>query len=340
MSTAAPTRREHYPELDGLRGLSIILVLLGHARPVVERFPLAGELAGLGVLVFFGLSGFLITDLLVRERAVTGGVSLKNFYMRRVLRIFPAYYLLILVVTVLWQLDLVDDLDSRSLAACVLYLRNIFGRTEILGHTWSLALEEQFYALWPTLFVVVAPQHIRRVALGLACAVALARGAGAALLPELQATGVFYMRPWFRLDSLLVGCVLALTPMQAVRAGRAPGLWLGAALVWTLVPHVGVPVLGSIHLTVQTVLVAGALWALRGVGSGPTLAVCRHPVMRWVGRVSYSLYLWQQVFVVKKTPDWGVVRAPGVDLLMTVAAALVSYYVVEKWFLSLKRRFE
>ena len=161
----ADSRFGHFKQLDGWRGVSIILVLIGHAIGFSDNVPPVlhplGELAELGVTCFFVLSGFLITGLLCDEESVTGRFSLKEFYIRRTLRIMPAYYVMLLITACLALLKLVVDVPWYTFGICALYLRDFVGRGETLGHTWSLSLEEQFYLIWP--FCLRAIPQERRI---------------------------------------------------------------------------------------------------------------------------------------------------------------------------------
>jgi peptidoglycan/LPS O-acetylase OafA/YrhL len=159
MNTENP-HRPHYPALDGLRGVAILLVVIYHNFGFINKFFFFGWL---GVDLFFVLSGFLITDILLRT--VGSPHYLRNFYMRRVLRIFPLYYLSLIVL--LLVLPLIPDLKSQfsyysdNQVWLWTYFQNwlfIFkpsGSTEILHHFWSLAVEEQFYLLWPLVILLI-----------------------------------------------------------------------------------------------------------------------------------------------------------------------------------------
>lgn len=149
----------HIPELDGFRGLAVLLVIIGrylefrgwnaHVRS------LAQSAAHLGVLLFFVLSGFLITGLLYRERSLTGSLDFKRFYIRRALRLLPALLLFLSTVTLLMSFGLITDVSKTELLVCLFYLRNIFGHSLSIGHLWSLSLEEQFYLVWPLTFFLL-----------------------------------------------------------------------------------------------------------------------------------------------------------------------------------------
>ncbi|HXU00773.1 MAG TPA: acyltransferase [Polyangia bacterium] len=343
MHSAAGVRpvHRHYPYLDGLRGLAILLVLVGHAIPGL--LPLAGT----GVMVFFVLSGFLITSILNEERRHTGTVSLRRFYIRRTLRIFPAYYTMVAIVALLAVFGLVAGVDFRNVVICALYLRNLGGTSQVLGHAWSLALEEQFYVLWPTMFLAM-PRAAGRAARVTACLIA-----GMTLFRTLAiinhwgvvATGVFYARPWFRFDSLWIGCAIALWTAHGVdgRFARRFALvptaaWIAALLAWSLVARS--PALAPVSETLSMLLAGGLLLRLRLADDGWVGWIMRSSFMRWLGKLSYSLYLWQQLFLIagEGGPDWGIARVFPVNILLLFAAALASYHLVERPFLRLKDR--
>src|SRR4051812_34868116 len=140
------------PSLDGLRAISIGLVLLGHligTRGFVQSMPLANDAGLLGVRVFFVISGFLITSILLDELSRKGTIALPRFYFRRTMRLFPASYFLVGCIAVLAGWGIVR-LESGDLTLAITYTTNFrTHRGWSLGHLWSLAVEEQFYLLWP-----------------------------------------------------------------------------------------------------------------------------------------------------------------------------------------------
>src|SRR5258708_4878834 len=144
------------PELDGFRGMAILCVITGHLLEFrsgsIEIRGIARSVAQTGVLLFFVLSGFLITGVLSRERSITGRVHLKGFYLRRVLRLGPALLLFLATAILLMSLGLITDVPKKELLECLLYARNFFGRSLSLSHMWSLSLEEQFYWAGPLTF--------------------------------------------------------------------------------------------------------------------------------------------------------------------------------------------
>lgn len=162
------------PSLDGFRAISILLVLYGHlygtrgypSSTFGSAMQWLGDVAHLGVLVFFIISGFLITWLLMGERAQSGHISLKNFYLRRSLRIFPAMYTLMLALLIATWLGWVQ-LEGRDFAFAMTYTVNYFpNHPWQIGHLWSLAIEEQFYLLWPFALLLLRERRALMLALG------------------------------------------------------------------------------------------------------------------------------------------------------------------------------
>ena len=202
----------YLPQLDGLRGLAIIAVMLFHAG--ISTF--GGGF--IGVDLFFVLSGFLITALLVHEHQMHGSVSLRNFYMRRVLRLLPALLILVLVFCVLSFLSL-DSADARSNyvgALIVLFYLSNWARALSLhppyplDHTWSLSIEEQFYVLWPVILILMLttlkkPKHVLALTVSFALASWLLR---VYLMMSGSSVERIYYGSDTRADSLMVGCAL------------------------------------------------------------------------------------------------------------------------------------
>jgi peptidoglycan/LPS O-acetylase OafA/YrhL len=299
-----------------------------------------------GVQVFFVLSGYLITALLLREEHATGSVDRVAFMVRRSLRLMPALFAFIAVLAVLKLRHLVTDEPWYSFVAGLLYLRNIFGQGHTLGHLWTLSLEEQFYLLWPTLFLVFRRGRLR-VALGILAGICLLRTFGIVFHVQPYASGVFYMRPWFRFDSPMAGCVVAL----ALDAGGTARALVDRVAGWSpvgLVLSIGAlafigdtsEALRPFYLSIELVL---GTWLVVHVVLRPDGALSRalsHPLCVLTGILSYSLYLWHVPFCVTAQPSWGPLRAFPICLAASLAAAVVSYRFIERPFLRMKVRFE
>ena len=341
-----PGTPQRLPALDGLRAISIALVIFGHLVGT-RNAPLTATAlhgaAGLGVRVFFVISGFLITTLIFAELDRTATISLRDFYVRRTYRIFPAFYAYLAVIGLLAAFDAVQLLENDMLAAATYTMNFHRPRAWHLGHLWSLSVEEQFYLLWPAI-VLLARKRGAMVVAALALAAA-----------PLIRVGVWVFMPAHRLgigetfptvfDALAAGCLLAgirgklaenraysafarswlfvLVPIVAVGAGLVPRVSFNLAVGSTL-QNIG------IALTVD--------WAVRRVAPSSRFAgklLDARPLV-WIGRLSYSLYLWQQPFVNREGTHW--VQAWPFNLLAAVAMAMASYYLVEQPFLRLRER--
>lgn len=340
--TAAPAAtRFHWPALDGLRGIAVIAVILFHASSAITPNGFTG------VDVFFGLSGFLITALLLREHHNLGRISLPQFYARRILRLFPALVLACLGVLALAFVSDNLDVGGPAVLAALFYVAHlwIYSGHEgwLLEHTWTLSLEEHFYLLWPGLVVgFLAPRRWRVLAV-VAAVAALFVLASPWVLPD----GI--REAYARGTPMIYGSLAAIVWWR-LRSSGFPKLmgWLGnVSLVGLVVlifwpeplPHLwltgatSVPGILSVLLVVSTVVVPGSLVA-RGLDWSP---------LRWTGRRAYGLYLYHfpilslmSHHVNTGLPSWAD-TAIGVVLSFVVAGA--SYRWVELPFLRRKARF-
>jgi peptidoglycan/LPS O-acetylase OafA/YrhL len=358
---ARPGRIAHVPALDGLRGLAVVAVLLFHA----------GHLRGgwLGVDLFFVLSGYLITSLLMAERRASGGVDLVAFWGRRARRLLPALVVVLVAVAVYAKLELApidlgrvrsDGLATLGFVANwhdVVSGRTYWDRTlapSLLGHTWSLAVEEQLYLVWPVaLSVGLAWRHRRagrsaggprreagavaRVALVVAVASgALAVGlhlAGASneriyLGTDTRAAAVAlgaFVAGWRRRRRIDDRVAARLEAAGAVAAVALAGLWAWLDGSWDLTYRGG--------LLAASVLAAVVVAAAADPRSRRLAAPLSLPPLRYLGRISYGLYLWH--WPVYAALDQ---RRTGLDdpallavrLGASVALAAVSFHLIER----------
>lgn len=333
------------PGLDGIRALSIVLVLAGHAFPFSARW-YVGELANLGVRCFFVLSGFLITTLLLGEFQENGAIALGKFYARRTLRIFPAFYAFLLVLFLAERLALVPGIDASSWIHAFTYTMDYVGlkdRPWNLGHIWSLAVEEQFYLLWPTALALLRPRKGMWLAVAAILVVPIIRWSTWRFFPQ-YAGGIKWQFHTV-CDALASGCLLA-GVRHALWTRPAYRRWL-TSRAFIVVP-IGVLLVNRIvvgrpqvnYLVGQTVMNLGIALCIDYVLRHHDGVVGRllelRPVV-FVGTLSYSIYLWQQLFFNPQPQAW-ICRFPF-NVLATLAAAWLSYTLIERPFLSLRHRF-
>jgi peptidoglycan/LPS O-acetylase OafA/YrhL len=290
-------RTGRVPALDGVRGLAILLVLMAHILP-----SLLDNAGWLGVDLFFVLSGYLITTVLVEGKADPDRA--RTFYTRRALRIFPLYYgtlLLVLVLPPIFHIPLLSDApDTWSTTSHELtwfwpYLCNwsigLFRPTHpsMLTHFWSLAVEEQFYLVWPWIIWRCEQRTARGVAWG-AIVIAVALRVTLVLIHTPMLT-IYCLTPC-RMDALAIGALVALTPRATVGRAFAPPAAI-AAVILTVIAlrfHSLRPTnqwVASVGFTCGDIL-AGLL-VIVAVRYSP--AVLTNPVLRWFGTYSYGLYV-------------------------------------------------
>ena len=286
-------------DLDGLRAVAVVLVMLAHAGPPW------GNGGDVGVTAFFVLSGFLITGILQSELRRTGRLDLLGFYRRRIKRLGPALAVLLAVTT---SLGIVAGGSIEQLApviGSILYINNwlvIAGvPMEIVAHTWSLAIEEQFYLLWPIALIVLGPRRALMIALALAAASALAR---------VGADGRWeYFSTVTRADAILVGSALALF---AARAALPP--------VVAVLGLVGL-VIASLSDLNHDMVIPLAIVSAAAVITSRLPALGR---VAPVGRRAYSLYLW----------NWPLTLLFGpIAFVLTIPISELSYRVAERPFM-------
>lgn len=339
------------PSLDGLRAVSILMVLYGHLSGT-HGFPVSvtayqrtlGDVAHLGVLVFFVISGFLITSLLLNERERSGTISLRNFYLRRVLRIFPAMYVLVLGLCVATLLGWIH-LDGRDFAVAATYTVNYLGHPPWwIGHLWSLSIEEQFYLLWPLGLLVLRPRRALLFAIAAIFIGPLVRGLVREYVghvdPASALAGTSIFPAMF--DYLATGCALAMLRPWLLRQPwylRITGSrWLLLAVPLVLAinkfsNHTLVMLAGSPVLNVCLALLIES--ATRHERSLVGRCLNWRPAV-FIGVLSYSLYLWQQPFLNRHSDAW--INAFPENVAFAFCAALMSYFIVERAFLGLRRR--
>jgi peptidoglycan/LPS O-acetylase OafA/YrhL len=340
-------------ELDGIRGLAIISVMVFHmaqyhpAQP--DLLSAALDLGWIGVDLFFVLSGFLITGVLLAERSSPH--RLRNFYVRRALRILPLYYAAVLCFFHL-ELPLAhhfDTLRSYNNDGELFYWlqlsnwRSAFGELAAspVGPFWSLAIEEQFYIVWPFVVLWTGVRGLRIVCVLLAVVSAALR-----FLPQIQSIAAanpefLYRLTPFRLEPLCYGALLASLPAGALR-GRLPRAWLigactcGAAILLLAVflggpsTRYSAPLMATYGFTGIDWLCAGLVGlAIVGQGGSGCAAVLRHPLLRRFGQLSYAMYVFHiQVTLLVRLILARLIDASLLASLLNTAVAMAVTYLL------------
>jgi peptidoglycan/LPS O-acetylase OafA/YrhL len=355
----ASAQRDHHPlttrderripSLDGLRAISITMVVASHCAggpgfsvgPTLYHW-LHG-LGDLGVRVFFVISGYLITSILVHELDKRQTISLTKFYFRRTLRLFPAFYAYVFTIVLLQSLKLLQLRPHDVLHALTYTMNYHRDRAWWLGHCWSLSVEEQFYFMWPALLILLG----RRRGLYLAAAFVLLGTAirlGSWFAFPATRDGIGETFPTVG-DAIAVGCVLGgarkWLETQAWWRGwqksplalLAPALVIGAYSTWPWqrLSFVVAPT------TIDVGIALCIAWCINNSNGMVGRVLDLRPLVI-VGIGSYSVYLWQQLFL-KHDGTWLIQRFP-INVVMLGLTAAASYFLVEKPFLRLRERIE
>jgi peptidoglycan/LPS O-acetylase OafA/YrhL len=341
--TKSPSR---FPALDGWRAIAIGLVIWHHAATGFYASEDAyyntssSQLGAFGVDIFFGLSGLLISALLLQEYDQTGAISLAGFYTRRIFRILPPCFAFLLVAGLLGLIQ-----SPLELASCLAFFRNYLPVSlggPYTGHLWSLAVEEHFYLLWPAVLVWLASRNssARPVAylsifFGLWRVLDAQTGATARWLGSVSP----HFRTDLRADALLWGCFVAFLLAPPGARERLRKNLNAPVIAIATVAALACVMIYSMLASLWFAMLVPAI--LAGTMLHPEWRFCRilelAPV-RFVGRISYSLYLWQELFLV---PGWlpkiSVLQQWPWNLVATFAAAAASYFLVEKPCIQLGR---
>jgi peptidoglycan/LPS O-acetylase OafA/YrhL len=348
IAPVADTRKGYWPALDGLRAISVLGVIGVHSGLRL------GHAGGFGVQVFFVLSGFLITSLLLREHNRSGRINLASFYRRRALRLFPALAVFLLVCAAI-SLPSSAAFRSQTLSAIpfsVFYSMNWvqalrdppFG---LVTHTWSLAIEEQFYLVWPLLVVLVlrlggSTRTLFSIALGVGLLSAI-------LAHFLWTSGLGVARIYYGSDTgaapLMFGCAAGILYVSVQWQGLARSLSRWAGVIGALMMMVGFlkswPPGVEYGAGVGAIFAFGVACAVLGLAAAPVrpleVALSLTPLVL-LGRISYGAYLWQGPVLMLLAAylhlsTWLLIAAA---LPLTVLLSFASYRFVERPFLRMK----
>jgi peptidoglycan/LPS O-acetylase OafA/YrhL len=325
-----------------VRGVAVLLVLVSHADMTGDLTPIESiaRLGDFGVKIFFVLSGFLITGLLVDEHRRTGRIDIGRFMIRRAFRILPAAYVFMLSIiaaaTVGWvQLQPGDALHALS------YTMNFAAAPAWwLGHLWSVSIEEQYYLAWPLILALARPRWAAHVLLGTIVAAPLVRAVIILSLPGLEDG----MERGFvtAVDGFAAGGLLAVVRGRLeqhagyMRAVQAPWVMALVPLLLFFDQFEHRPL--TFYVVLQPLIYIGLAFCLHRTQiatATPIGRVLNWQPLVWLGTVSYSLYLWQQPFLAH---GGGVLHVLPLAAAISVLFAWVSYQAIERPFLRLRDR--
>jgi len=335
---------KYNPALDGMRAVAIVLVFLSHAHaPMFDG-------AFFGVDLFFVLSGFLITSLLLKEHQQSGRLDFWRFYKRRFLRLGPALLLFLaaywLFAPLIWPG--LDDVN-QDVVVSALYLADygiaFFDSPDTLLHMWSLSVEEHFYLIWPPLLVLLlahtARKQLWRPVLLLVLLMFVWRA-------YWVAQGQHFYEIFFRFDTratgMLLGSALAAVAvhrpewMDALHARQKYLLWLLPVLPFAVIGYEWDDAGALLWGFALVELVAAAIIVAVSKQKGVLFDMLSLPALVWVGKMSYGIYLWHYpvVRLLRAHTDWQWVVILGLPI--SAAFAALSFYTIERWALGLRDR--
>ncbi len=346
------------PSLNGLRAFSILLVIFSHLM-VVDSFPgflktflepiANGEI---GVRLFFVISGFLITWLLIKEKEKTGRINIKKFYIRRLLRIFPVFYFYILFVFLVSRVT-GNAIRYEVFITSFLYLQNFgFGGYHwLLSHSWTLAVEEQFYLIWPW----IARQTSNKLPILISLLVLVIGLLSRIIAYKFPSLSNYLLLPFLmHIDFLYGGCLLAFIiaykqEWYKRQIAKIRGWILPVGLFFVFIfgyyefdprlDRLVLPIAGT-YMTIYFVILIG--WVTNKSNSNSTVyKLLNNSILNRIGILSYGLYVWQQFFLVpiyNSYSEYWWTQFPQ-NILLLIVAVQFSYYIIEKPFLQIKKRF-
>jgi peptidoglycan/LPS O-acetylase OafA/YrhL len=359
-ASIAPNLPIEIPALSGLRGVSVALVLIAHAAATngVPKFfdqPIFTSLGNIGVRIFFIISGFLITTLLLRELEKTNSISIRNFYVRRSIRILPAFLVYVFVMWVLHQINVVDlsfqmvtrevgeSANWHTLRALTFTYNYVLDYTWSFDHIWSLSVEEQFYLLWPLTIAFVGVRRAPYFLTGVVIAAPIIRFVSLYFFEykHIELSREFQCV----MDGLAMGCLSSLMfnrlSNNKMLEGwiKDHGIWSGALLISVsyLVAFKSKDVAYILGPTFANFGIALAIQSCVRFPDQGMASILKLKPLLWLGLLSYSLYLWQQPFLYFLSTH--PINSFPLNILGSFSIALLSYFLIEKPALRLRSRF-
>jgi peptidoglycan/LPS O-acetylase OafA/YrhL len=347
----------YIPILDALRGVSILFVVFSHVAfsnnsPVwLNRLGNFIKVGNLGVQIFFFISGFLITGLLLKEKVKFGEINLRMFYWRRFLRIFPVFYIFLLFVFIASCTKFSTPIDSKSFLGPLLYISNFtygeYNAGWFLGHSWSLSIEEQFYFIWP--FLLVFFSNFRNIYFYLF------------LIAHILIKVIYYKNPMIGrillgpfmeyAPLLLSGAILAFISFtnsdilkRALKKIKLSFNFIFFIVILFVEYLSGHGKFAIILLPFGKVITSTALFFILGYilfVSNKLKTLLKNGVLIFIGKVSYSWYIWQEIFLTQSkdyffSANFSILNIFPYNIICSFVVAVLSYFIVEKYFLQFK----
>lgn len=355
----------YLPTLDGWRSIAILIVLYGHGVDGITHFfarvglgtgldPNSAHQFGLlGVKIFFGISGLLITSRLIADQQKRGKINLRFFYIRRVYRILPASILFLVGVGLLGYMEFINISLGRWLSS-LLFFANYSTATGsyYVGHFWSLAVEEHFYLIWPAAFLFLNSNK-KRLFFCVCFTVFIALWRAIDFKYRFTwsegGAGFFWGRTDIVADGLLWGCAFALVYADRVWKKRINNfISLPGVLIFITLTVIMIQVLSFqdwkirfVLLTIQAACIPIMLLGTIANNSKYPSRILESKIFIWIGRISYSLYLWQQVFLVwtdSVSIKLSFVQTFPINVMFAFLFAYVSYRFIETPLIALGHR--
>jgi peptidoglycan/LPS O-acetylase OafA/YrhL len=331
--------QSYIPTLNGWRAIAVMLVIGSHASVMMQNSGTAvGSFAasifshaGIGVDVFFAISGYLICSLLLKEKSIDGTIDLPAFYRRRAFRILPALIGYLAAIGTLREAGILPTVSIGELLSSLLFVRNYFDGSWYTGHFWSLAIEEHFYIFVPVMLMVLSWKNSLRLAIAIAVACATIRLLESGL-PDLKVE----FRTEARLDAIMYGAIFALIVFRFRPAFEhyltlptVAGAVILAILLCYLLPYM--PLRRTVLAMMMPVLIVYTTINYKSA-FGQFL---EWKPLQWVGKLSYSLYIWQMLFLVSGERAMPWVQGFPISFVFIIGCASASYYLIERPFIAL-----
>lgn len=350
MNNPATKQKTYFKGLNGIRAIAAVGVLIGHTIFAINICPL-NQFPRYAVIVFFTLSGFLITYLLEAEKAKTGTINFKHFYVRRILRIWPLYFFYILCVFFVHLFIIGDGVaNTKYLGFFIVFSQNVliyFNRAPTdMGHLWSIGVEEQFYLFWP--FVLLFVRKPKRFLYSLILIILFIRGLLKVYGLRTGNLSLFYFSESFRFDCMAIGALAAIYFRQRNKYFISLCKSFATPIVfWVFIVLTALYRFNFFSIyTDNVVSIITALFIVNQITTIRFQSILEDQVMNFLGRISYGIYMYHPIAIslflfysrlyhVSYSPVLMVILV----LIATIFFAFLSFHLLERPFLKLKKSY-